>query len=248
MTVPSQASSAEIGPERGCARPMRPPGHGRQICPPWRCPASTRCAQPEREPGQDVGEVAEQDAQVGAHVEMRGGVVVAARAGVRSAEAPAIETRRPFSETLRRRAVEQLEPAEVLGVPALRERVAAVREVVVAEHGERAVARGRDELGGGRGEARSSPAARDEIARDRDEVGLELGGPFDAAAQQDEAGPVARVDVRDVHDGEAVELARDAAERDVAHPLPERERLRSGGGDARRATAATPFSSPSSVV
>ena len=28
ITVPSQASIAEIGPERGCARPMRPPGHG----------------------------------------------------------------------------------------------------------------------------------------------------------------------------------------------------------------------------
>ena len=126
-------------------------------------------------------------------------------------------------------------PPRSSGVPALRERIVPAREVVVAEHGDRRVARRGHELGRRRREARGRATARDEVARDRDDVGLELAPPTRrSGATACRPGPEARVHVRDVQDREPVELARERRQRDVAHALPQRERLRSGGRDARR--------------
>ena len=232
ITVPSNASTAATGPESGMREPepAARPGHADLAA--VQVAGEDDIDPPGSEPGQDVGEMAEQDAQIGAHVEVRGGVVVrlaevALGGGAGQREAPAVE------RELRRRAIEQLEAAEVAGVPALRERIAAAREVVVAEHGVGAVAGGRDELGGGRREPRSGPAACDEIPRDRNEVGLQLARPLRAPAEQAEPRPEARVHVRDMQDRERLELARQAGDGEIAHAFAERQGLCAGGRDSR---------------
>ena len=72
----------------------------------------------------------------------------------------------------------------------------------------------------------SGPAASDEIARDGDDVGLELRRPARAAAQQRQARAEACVHVGDVQDREPVEIAREAGQRKLAHPPAQRQRLR----------------------
>ena len=91
------------------------------------------------------------------------------------------------------------------------------------------MAGGRDELGGGLRESAGRTAARDEVAGERDQIGLDLGCPPGAAAQQREPRAIARVHVRDVHHRQPVEVARQAREREVAYALAQRQRFRSGG-------------------
>ena len=88
---------------------------------------------------------------------------------------------------LERDAVEQREPAEIVGVPALGERIAPAREVVVAEHRDGRVTRRGHELGGRGCESRGCAGGAHEIARDGDDVRLELLGPARAPAQQRQA-------------------------------------------------------------
>ncbi len=131
--------------------------------------------------------MAEQDAQLGARIDVIGRVVgrlVHDALGRRTREAHAVA----LDGELDRTAVEQRQASEIVGLPALRERIVPAREVVVAEHGDRRVASGGHELRRCGREARRGAAARDEVARDGDDVGLELCRPArrsDAAA----AGP-----------------------------------------------------------
>ena len=151
---------------------------------------------------------------------------------MRSAEAPASEMRRPLTASSIAAPSSSVDAAEVARVPALRERVAAAREIVVAEHRDGAVARRAHELGSRR--PRSPAPARRRATRSP--VTATMSGSSSlahsrAAAQQGEARAVARVHVRDVQDREPVEGSSGSRDRDLAHAPAQRQRLRSGGRD-----------------
>ena len=191
-----------------------------------------RAARARTQAGQRIREVAEQDAQVGAGSRWAQGRS-RARPIMRAAEAPARQTRWPSTGAPSHVPSSSVEPAEIACIPALRERIVAACEVVVAEHGERRVAGRGHELGRGRREPRSRAAACDEVARDRDDVGLELAPPSSRSGAAAEPGPIAGVHVGDVQDREPVEIARKAGRAGAS-----RTRLRSASDSAP--DAATP--------
>ena len=110
-----------------------------------------------------------------------------------------------------------LERADRVGVDPLRERVAAVREVVVAEHdvGGRKVGEQTLELA-------HSRSPRDEVARDADEVRSALDHPVDRLAHGSQAARRnTEVQIGEVRDTKAVELGRQTRELDVDHLSPQ---------------------------
>ncbi len=120
-----------------------------------------------------------------------------------------------------------LDRGEDRWVDPLRERVAAIREVVVPEHDE-----ARPELAQKPLEERRATTSRDEVAGDADEVGLALRDPGHRVRRG--ALPPrrdAQMEVGEVRDPQAVERRRDAGELDFEHSLPQPTRLEPAPGE-----------------
>ena len=129
---------------------------------------------------------------------------------------PTICTRRPRSVDDPSLVGEHGRRAEVGDRARLGERVARSREVVVAEHRERA-----GHLLEERAQPRLGARAREEVAGDHGELGLPLGGPLDSAldgafATRREA----EMEVREVRDTQALQLGRQARQRHGERPEP----------------------------
>ena len=226
-----------------------PPGYGIEIWPSCMWPARTRSKAPGGRQSSDVREVAEQDAQVGVGVR-RARRASTSRSRYARGSTPTIWTRRPRSSTVaasstsRRAGARSVEPAR------LRERVAAVLDVVVAEH----------DVAGGRAAraaraARLAPRARDEVAGDaRRGRARARADPLDRAL--DRARPARRqaeVEVGEVRDAQARRARRGSprqrrVERRAAAPSPPRTSPRRGRAHAtaRRRRGTAPEQRPSS--
>ena len=163
-----------------CESRSLPPGHGTQICPPWRWPASTRSNAPAGGRRSTPGKWQMQDPQVGVRVGelLRARLAQPARERV---DARRAGPRLPRSSTVGRLVLEQRRRAR----------------------GRRAASRPRTGRGCPRGRGcrapRSSAEAaasssrssgsplrpRDEVAADHGQVGLELRGPLDGLPHRD---------------------------------------------------------------
>ncbi len=175
-----------------------------------------------REPPRDPGEVAEEDAEVyvgvGDRLRTRLGAGVGPR--VDSDDLDAAAAKLQFERLVAEHS-HALERGEHGRVDPLRERITAVREVVVAE----------DDVAGG--QLAKQPAeqwnpcpARDEVAGDANEVGTALGHPGDRLLHgASPAGGNAEVEVGEVGDAQAVELGRQPLELDLDDAPPQPARL-----------------------
>jgi hypothetical protein len=128
-----------------------------------------------RNPADDAREVAEQDAQIGAGVDevlrTRASVGVHLWIYTHDLDAPSSELQ---LDALIAQERDTLDSSDCGWIDALRERVAAVGEVVVPEHDVALPEPGQEAL-----ELRDSRPARHEIAGDAHEVGLALDDPLD---------------------------------------------------------------------
>ena len=163
----------------------------------------------------------------------------ACRAAYVRGSTPTSWTRRPRSSTSTLSSPSSghaLERRDLLHVDRLRERIAAVREVVVAEHDEAGAELGEQAL-----ELREPRRPRHEVARDADEVRRPLRDPGDRLlARHAGRATGAEVEVGEVRDAEAVELGRHAVELDLEHPLPQPARLEPAPGQRRERSSGEP--------
>ena len=183
-----------------------------------------------RNPADDPREVAEQDAKIGAGVDE----VLGTRAsvGVR----PGIDTddlNVPSAElkldALVAHEGDTLERIDCGRIDALRERIAAVGEVVVAEHDVAAA-----DVGEKAWELAHARMPRHEVARDENEIRPALASPDDRIVDRaSSARPDTEMEIGEMHEADPVKLGGDSFELDLDHASAEPPSLEPAPGERR---------------
>src|SRR5581483_6561265 len=182
---------------------------------------------------EDAWVVAEEDREVRAGLRRRGEVVrVAARPA--SQDQPRICARDPDVQAAHlphaRLVAEQHRRAELLQIRLPRLRVAADRDVVVAEHGEDRLRQDADDAA----QHRLAARMREEVTRDGDEIRPPLLDPLDGSPSRAEPRRGnAEVEVREVRDPEPVELLRQPRHLDLELAKPDPARLERAPAEGR---------------